>query len=338
MGKIKSVGVDPGSMSWDVVCLRGQETIWQKSLPTESIKSMGRELIDEIVDLKPDVVSAPSGYGLPLTEISDLDEKRRFEITLRKRDEGTVMGLLDFLNRLKETELKAYILPSVKHLRTVPVHRKINKIDMGTPDKVCSVAYSMYLLDDGYDSGFTESSFIHCELGYGFNAFIAVEGGRIVDGIGGSMSSGGNLCPGMVDMELAYLRGVVGKEDILSGGYESINQPLDIKGEYLVEAVMRDIYRLLSAVSPEYILFSFRDDGPAASIVEEVSGVFEEGVEVVLLPSGGDVKNSALGSAFIANGLAGGVFKELVDVLGLRNSSGSVFDYIYPPLDVSFLD
>ncbi len=335
MAAIKSVGIDPGTKSWDIVCLKGEETIWEESVPTLSLRTEADNLIDGLVELEPDVVSAPSGFGLPLTELKHLDERKGFEVVLKRREERTVMGLLNFLFKLKETGLKSFILPSVKHLQTVPIHRKINRIDMGTPDKICSTAYSMHFLDKEYDVRFNKASFIHCELGYAFNAFISVSEGRIVDGIGGSVSSGGNLCQGMLDLELAYLRGGVDKSDLVKGGFEFIDMPTDVKTEYLVEAILGDIYRLLSSAAPDFIVFSFRDEKPINSVVYEVMDVFEGRVEVVSIPSKEVIKPAASGSAFIANGLAGGKFKNLVDVLDLRNSSGSLFDYIYPPLDVS---
>ena len=363
--KTRAVGIDPGTKSWDMVCLCGEDVIWKKSIPTEFIKGRIHEIIDEIEELRPDAVSAPSGYGLPLAKIRDVDETRYFELILKKQDEKTVMGLLNFLKELKKTELNAYILPSVKHLQTVPMHRKINKIDMGTPDKICSVAYSMYMLKEEHGIPFNKSSFIHCEIGHGFNAFIAVDNGKIVDGIGGSISSGGNLCSGMLDFELAYLRGTVneignkrtGKSDMIQGGYKSITLPSKIKKNYLKEAIIRDIYRLLPDMTPEFIVFSMRNKcsrteatntpktetitGPTMEAINEIR---DRGFKTITLPfkshqagdvkMAGDIKTAPIGGAMIANGLAGGKFKELVETLEIRNSKGSVFDFIYPPLEI----
>jgi predicted butyrate kinase (DUF1464 family) len=40
-------------------------------------------------------------------------------------------------------------------------------------------------------------------------------------------------------------------------------------------------------------------------------------------------RQAAQGAALIADGLAGGRFKPLVDALGLRDASGTVLDHLY---------
>ena len=77
-----------------------------------------------------------------------------------------------------------------------------------------------------------------------------------------------------------------------------------------------------------------------AKIVREaVSEIESKGFKTITLSSqstrAGGIKTSALGSAMIANGLEGGEFRELVETLEIRNSMGSIFDFIYPPVDIS---
>jgi predicted butyrate kinase (DUF1464 family) len=52
------------------------------------------------------------------------------------------------------------------------------------------------------------------------------------------------------------------------------------------------------------------------------------GIEAIKLEGFGVGKQSAEGSAIIANGLAGGTFKRLVDHLEIKKARGTVLDYI----------
>ncbi len=44
-------------------------------------------------------------------------------------------------------------------------------------------------------------------------------------------------------------------------------------------------------------------------------------------------KESAQGAAFIANGLSGGKFKDIVENMKITEASGSILDDIYLPLE-----
>ncbi len=71
---------------------------------------------------------------------------------------------------------------------------------------------------------------------------------------------------------------------------------------------------------------------------KDVEDLFEErfGLPVVKQRGGleGKAKEAAQGSAIIADGLAGGEFRELVEHVEIRKSRGSVLDYVRLPLEV----
>ena len=77
------------------------------------------------------------------------------------------------------------------------------------------------LLDQAQRLGidFAETSFVMLELGGGFSAAMAVDGGRIVDGLGGSAGPIGARACGALDAEVAYLLGpALSKRTVFSGG------------------------------------------------------------------------------------------------------------------------
>ena len=109
--------------------------------------------------------------------------------------------------------------PGAIHLPTIPAYRKWNRIDMGTADKVASAA--LCIADQARRLGveFAETSFVMLELGGAFSAALAVDGGRIVDGLGGSAGPIGAQACGALDAEVAYLLGAaLSKRTVFSGG------------------------------------------------------------------------------------------------------------------------
>jgi hypothetical protein len=60
-----------------------------------------------------------------------------------RRDAGrgaVIGGMRGMLDLLKGSGLPIYFAPSVIHLSSVPPQRKVNRVDMGTADKLCAVA------------------------------------------------------------------------------------------------------------------------------------------------------------------------------------------------------
>src|SRR5215218_7151183 len=116
--------------------------------------------------------------------------------------------------------------PGAIHLPTIPAYRKWNRIDLGTADKVASAA--LCIADQARRLGvdFAETSFVMLELGGACSAALAVDGGRIVDGLGGSAGPIGARACGALDAEAAYLLGAaLSKRTVFSGG------ALDPKGD-----------------------------------------------------------------------------------------------------------
>src|SRR5262249_57165603 len=75
--------------------------------------------------------------------------------------------------------------PGAIHLPTIPEHRKWNRIDLGTADKVASAALCIADQARRLGIGYEQTSFVMLEVGGAVSAALAVDGGRVVVSAGG---------------------------------------------------------------------------------------------------------------------------------------------------------
>lgn len=331
---MKVVGIDPGTVTWDFVVLKNGNFTDELTLPTDAVKKNPGETVELIKNFKPELVAAPSGYGLPLKSISDLNGRDFFMINLKKHKKGagsslSDIGLTKVLKLLVENNVPGYIIPGVKHLSTVPPYRKVNRIDMGTPDKVCSAALAV----GGYEN-YGKASFILAEIGSAFNAFIAVESGKIIDGIGGTLASSGMMSSGRLDGEIAYLTGEIRKEFLFRGGAADVDEKF--RDDYLIEGILKDIAQLSAVTDSKTIILSgsssrnpeFKKKFENKIIDSKILSQFKIKT-LINLPGAVNSSHAAQGAALIADGLSKGKYENLVSHMELKNARGSVFDYVY---------
>ncbi len=283
-----------------------------------------------------------------------MDELDKKLVTLNKKDDEGIpvlKGLSKLLKMFKELNYNAYLIPGVIHLPTVRNYRKINKIDMGTADKLCVAVLGIYDQSRYLDISYNETNFILVEIGYAYNACIAVEKGKIIDGIGGTNASISFKSLGGMDGEFAYILGNFEKKVLFSGGISDILQsenPEDIlKDEFASEAFFEGIEKMVSSMLvsisyPKEILISGR--------LSRINAIYEElrkrlrkyarvrkieGLKYIISQGkyieGNSLKckEAAQGAAIISNGLAGGIFKDLIINLEIYKSKGTILDYIY---------
>ncbi len=185
---MKIVGIDPGTGSFDFFGMDGEKIILDSSVPVPEVAQNPKVLLDTVTSVSPlDMIVGPSGYGLPPTPVKDITER---ELTLMVPDDKSIPlydGIRMVIRLMKVEGFPVYFTPGVIHLPTVPLYRKANKMDMGTADKVCCVALAIRDQAQRYNIDYSETSFILAEIGYAFNAVIGVEGGKVVDGLGGNI-------------------------------------------------------------------------------------------------------------------------------------------------------
>jgi predicted butyrate kinase (DUF1464 family) len=239
--------------------------------------------------------------------------------------------------------LPVWLTPGVIHLSTVPLYRKINKIDMGTADKVCCVALAMR--DQAYRLCIpvAATSFILVEVGYGFTAVIGTENGRIVDGIGGTQGGPGFLCPGAMDAELAIRFGKKPQSVLFTGGAKDVCAEKDLTPEkmagnpslyadswlMLIEGLVKDVAAMaVSVPASKEILLSGRLARVPAIGNELAARLSRYGPARHVAREARIAKEAAEGAYIIGEGLLGGRYSEITDSLRLRQSGGTMYDYI----------
>jgi predicted butyrate kinase (DUF1464 family) len=318
-------GVDPGTVSFDLCVLDAGEVVVERSFPTADVGTDPAVLVDALAAHGPfEVVVGPAGYGLPLVPVSQVGERELALMLLVRADEEHgrfgVGGMRSIVRALIAAELPLVFGPGAIHLPTIPAYRKWNRIDLGTADKVASAALCIAEQARRLGVAFDETSFVMLELGGAFSAALAVDGGRIVDGMGGSAGPIGARACGAMDAEVAYLIGpALSKRTVFSGG------ALDgVEGWLALEegAAKAALALTVGAPEPREILLAGRN----APRLADALGARLGHVAPVRLAEGG--KAAAHGAAVLADGLAGGRFAPLVERLGVREASGSVLDHL----------
>jgi predicted butyrate kinase (DUF1464 family) len=340
-------GVDPGTVSFDLCVLEDGEPVVEQVFESTALSRDSRPLLEALSRDGPyALVYGPSGYGLPLVAAADVGERELAEMVLVRPDEARaeagIGGMRSLLRSLARSGLPVVFGPGVVHLPTVPRHRKYNRIDIGTADKVCAAACA--IVDQSARRAISphETAMVLLELGGGFTAALGIDEGRIVDGFGGSSGPLGLRAAGALDGELAYLLGPALRKDTLySGGALDPDGELEIidlealwsSAEHaegwtaLLEAAEKAVRALtVSVPRPHEIVVSGRLARLPGLINTLASSLESLAPVVALVP--GQASTAARGGALLADGLTGGRHAALVEALRLREATGSALDYL----------
>jgi predicted butyrate kinase (DUF1464 family) len=329
---VRVAGTDPGTSSLDVLILENGQVADQVRFTPAQLHADPAAPAHWLLERGPfDLIAGPSGYGLPLVRAADCGEREFALMALVRPDEcGQDQGVLGFravVRALSAAPLPVVFLPGVIHLSSVPVHRKINRIDLGTADKLCVAALAV-----ARQPAPADATFCVVELGSAFTACMVVSAGRIVDALGGTCGPLGWSSAGGWDGETAYVLSPLAKRDLFAGGVQSIAD----RGSALLllrESLRRTVAGLRTITSFGHIVLAGRllDDEPAlAELIRSDLSEFGQVERLQSLP-GAWVKHAAQGSALLADGLAGGRYADVVEPLGLREAAGTVLDWLQHP-------
>jgi predicted butyrate kinase (DUF1464 family) len=310
-----------------------------------------------------DAIVGPSGYGMPLqrardtsysdialaTFVTEADVEKRLKI----------VGLRNAMQMMKTSEdLEVWFTPSVVHLTTVPKYRKANKIDMGTSDKVLSAVLAVKNQAERLKIRYDETNFILLEIGFAYTSALAIRNGQIVDAMAGTAGFPSYLGMGFVDSELTYALANTVKDFsklmLFTGGCASVagidpSKPIEefvntaksnekVRAGYdlMMESIVKDAASLLPSIKPKEVMLSGRFVNMPQfldAIKFKLQNFFGEiGSHVDVVRFQGEAKMSkqaAEGAAVFANGIAHGKFEEIIRVMKLRESEGTIFDNLY---------
>ena len=348
-------GIDPGTVSFDVCGLDGGELHFEETFVSSEVGADPKPFVEAIVQHGPlDLVLGPAGYGLPLVPASRIGPAEVSLMLLLRKEEpgarGGIAGMRRIIQALVEAGLPVIFGPGVIHLPTVPAHRKWNRIDMGTADKVGSVALC---IDDQVRRlrvPYHEASFIMLELGGAFSAAVAVDQGQVTDGIGGTSGPIGAQSCGALDGELAYLLGPsLSRATLFAGGALNPRGDRDLASAAALAALRRDsslrdgweaieesatkaVLALTATLpSPREVLVAGRL-AQAPGLLDALARRLRQIAPVRPVAGlGSRAKAAAQGAALLADGLAGGAHAPLVECMRLREARGSALDYLRVP-------
>jgi predicted butyrate kinase (DUF1464 family) len=330
------VGIDAGTVSLDVCGLADGRLSLDLTWPTpDAIADPDGFIAGLAAPGVPDLVVAPSGYGLPVRAARTVtEEELRLAFLAGPDERGGIGGLRGLARRLAASELPVVFTPGVMHLDTVPAHRKVNRVDLGTADKLCATALAVEDHRRRTGKRVEDVSLILLELGGAFTAAVAVDRGQIVDGLGGTSGPIGWRSAGAWDGEVAFLAGTVDKALLFGGGAETVAQSSPegraVAIAAYVEGAVKAVAQLrTSAPEADEVLVSGRgaaDTGLLERLHAALSGVAAvrklDGFALV-------AKQGAQGAALLADGLAGGRHEALVRRLRIREAQGTVLDHLH---------
>jgi predicted butyrate kinase (DUF1464 family) len=341
-------GIDPGTVSFELCALDGGLPLLEDSFPSVELGGDPSPLVDALRAYAPfDLVLGPAGYGLPLVPAEQIGEHELALIVLKRADEPAaragIAGMRSTVRALIAAGIPLVFGPGAIHLPTVPDHRKWNRIDLGTADKVASAALGIVDQAERLGIPYEETRFVLLELGGGFSAALAVDSGRIVDGIGGSAGPIGARACGALDAEAAYLiGGALSKRTVFSGGALDPGGDVDLGAPGALRRLREDprardgwialeegaakaaLALTASVPAPREVLVA----GRLASAPGVLDALAERLQGVAPVRSALAVKSAARGAALLADGLAGGRDAPLVARLRLREARGGVLDHL----------
>lgn len=344
------IGIDPGTLSIDLCGVEDGRVFLDRTFPTGEALADPAAFVALLEAQRPlDLVAGPSGYGLPLVRANEASEDDlRLAYLAADGEAGGIGGLRSLVRALARSALPVVLTPGVIHLASVPEHRKVNRVDMGTADKLCATVLAIHEQCARRRCAPEETSLVLVEIGGAFTAAIAVDGGRIVDGVGGSSGPIGARAPGALDGEVAFLAGSISKATLFTGGAATVAGRPDagaddlarpqttrerVAREALLEGAVKAVASLaVAAPSPREVVLSGRM-ATLTGVVEEMRDRIARvvpGAAVRALEGFAAVaKQGAQGAALLADGLAGGAAAPIVAALGIREARGSVLDNLY---------
>ncbi|WGI17689.1 DUF1464 family protein [Methanonatronarchaeum sp. AMET-Sl] len=360
---MKALGIDPGTKSMDICGLQNGEVYYEKSIDTKKAAENPATILNPIKEAQPDIVAAPSGYGVEPTKLKNIPKNKlenwyynyillTEKMYIDRARKNNVFGaelyhaMTESIKQMQKLKTKVQFIPGVINLQTVPEHRKINKIDMGTADKLAVTALGIHDLHKNQEIGYGEVDLLVLEMGFGYNSIIKVENGEIVDGLGGTTMPGpGFLTASTLDLEVVQLGKVWDKQDVFQGGAQTI---ADVKTPQqlietqhkpksklafnaMIEAIEKGIKSLRTQKTTPILLSGRLKNIPKIKQTIKQKLHTHPIRNMKTLKNATKTKETAQGYAMVADGLNKGKNKNLINHMKIPKAKGHCLDYLYHP-------
>ncbi|QBD82726.1 DUF1464 domain-containing protein [Ktedonosporobacter rubrisoli] len=177
-----SIGISSGKGCWKTCLIEDGRVLDASSF--EDAKSTFTH-IEQLCAWYPEpIIALASHLATPFCQLSTLSENasQLFSAFPHSADEERD-GFPQFLSALSSISLTSYGLPDIKHLFSVPVHRKLYRNPMGDASLLCSVATLLYRMRLR-DAPWPQMRFYFLSIDGSTRNIAVVEDGRIIDGIG----------------------------------------------------------------------------------------------------------------------------------------------------------
>jgi predicted butyrate kinase (DUF1464 family) len=309
-----SLGIDHDAGRWKVAA-------WdeQAAAVLRALRAAGEvwEVVDELLALHPAApIVLPSGLGVPLTRAADLMDQDIAEIAL-DLDGRAADDLGAFLVEARRRALRAFCIPAVKLLPSVPIHRKVNRLDLGSAGALCAAAWIIHAATaQGSGSAFCGWVLVHAT--HAGTCLLAIRAGRIVDGTG-------NLAP-----DTGRISGRTLEALLRRTAHPGSARPR-VRSSWPPGTLVEAEREMLAQAALGLLRFH---DLPHAVVIgdrrAEAEHLLGGCVPLATSPAVGAGFEAALGAAVIAAGLTGGPSAGLVQHLGLREVRERALDWLAP--------
>jgi len=123
-----------------------------------------------------------SNFDCPFSALHSSRFQAIVEMQMGNEAKGRISEVSKILIAIGSMNLHSYCAPSVKYLPGVPMHRKLIRPHLGSPDKLCAGAALLHGLRK-HEAEWSEMRFLFVRAGYESRSIQVIEDGRIVDGI-----------------------------------------------------------------------------------------------------------------------------------------------------------
>lgn len=276
------------------------------------------ELLRETAEASPATpIVLPSGLGVPVTRAGDLLDRDIAEMSATLPAEAAER-LAVLLVEARRRIPRAFCIPAVKALPSIPLHRKLGQTDLGRAETLCALTWILHGRErSGQPPASVDLLLLH--LHQGLRTLLALRTGRVVDALGptspGSRHSGGREPGDPTDRSRLRVR------DPLTWQAAEARDPGCTRRAGR-EALQKELLGLAEFHGLSELVV-------AGDAVPEIVGSLAPRLVPIPTPEPAEYA-AALGAALIAAGLTGGPTAGLVDHLGIREARDRVGDWLTP--------